>query len=235
MIRFLHTNDLHGRLTSANCAPLASARLRSDLYFDTGDCIKTGNLGIPLSQEPVWNLLADLDCSASTIGNRETHILEGAFQSKIKGLRHPLLCGNLRRRDGSFPLQRSLIVEAKGLRVGILAVSVAMVTTKMKTQAASAFLWDQPIETAINLALELRPEVDLVIALTHIGFNCDKKLAESTENIDIIFGGHSHTVLEQPIQVGKAWIAQGGSHAHYFGEYEWSDGVLNGGLVPWSS
>lgn len=45
-------------------------------------------------------------------------------------------------------------------------------------------------------AAELRQNNDLVIALTHIGFSEDQKLAQSSSNIDLIVGGHSHTILE---------------------------------------
>jgi 2',3'-cyclic-nucleotide 2'-phosphodiesterase (5'-nucleotidase family) len=49
---------------------------------------------------------------------------------------------------------------------------------------------------ANSVANSLRERNDLVIALTHIGFKEDQKLAESSTNIDLIVGGHSHTRLE---------------------------------------
>lgn len=212
---------------------LLAERAKSDLYFDTGDAIKTGNLGVPLKPEPVWGLLARAQCDASVIGNRETHILEGVFTAKTAGSSHPVLCANLKRRDGSRPLAGSLVIERKGVRVGVLGVSVPMVTERMATQSASAFLWDPPIETASRLCEELRPGVDLLVALTHIGHSQDLKLAAACPTIDAIFGGHSHSVLQQPEKVGTTWICQGGSHARFVGQYEWIDGELRGGLVPW--
>ena len=232
-LRILHTNDLHGKLTPDIVGPLQIARDSADFYFDSGDCIKTGNLGLPLSQEPVWALLHKLNCTASTIGNRETHVLEGAFQAKIAGSSHPVLCANMRRRDGTLPLGRSLTLESAGLKIGVFGVSVPMVTEKMASKVASAFLWDQPSEIAKNLCHELRPTVDLLIALTHIGYPKDVALAQSCPEIDIILGGHSHTVIQEPVREGKTWICQGGSHARFFGLYEWDDGTLTGGLVPW--
>lgn len=233
-LRILHTNDLHGRLTSENKAPLAEARRNTDLYFDTGDCIKTGNLGMPLGKEPVWAILSELDCTASVIGNRETHILEPPFEAKLAGAGHPVLCANMRRRDGTLPLARSLVLDLNGLKVGVFGVSVPMVTDRMASKVASAFLWDQPVDVARTLCHDLRPNVDLLIALTHIGFPKDVALAEACPEIDVIFGGHSHTVLEEPRSVGKTWICQGGSHAHYFGLYEWDSDRFSGRLDPWT-
>ena len=221
---------MHGTLTPERAASLAAVRHGFDLYFDSGDAIKAGNLAIPLRPEAVWGHLADLDCIASVLGNRETHVVEAAFRAKLAGHRHPVLCGNLREKDGTRPLPRTLELEIGGLRIGVLSVMVPMVTERMKTQAASRYLWDPPIATAAELAEELRPRVDLLIALTHIGHRQDRELAAQVPAIDVILGGHSHTVLETPERVGDTWIAQGGSHCRFRGEYRWDGRVLEGGL-----
>lgn len=209
------------------------ARLKSELgaiYLDSGDCIKTGNLGVPLRPEPAWDRLARAGCDASVLGNRETHVLPAAFEAKLRGARHPLLCGNLRTKDGGRPLPRTLRLDRNGLKIGVLSVMLPMVTERMSTKAASAYLWDPPLETARSLAAELRGACDLVIALTHIGHRQDRLLAEACPEIDVILGGHSHTVLEQPERVGRTWVCQGGSHGRFIGVYSWGDGALTGGL-----
>lgn len=56
-------------------------------------------------------------------------------------------------------------------------------------------------------------DIDLTIALTHIGFESDIELAKmlnSEWGVDMILGGHSHTVLEQPEVVNDILIAQAG-------------------------
>jgi len=232
-IRILHTNDMHGTLTPTVFSVLVELRNDAHLYFDSGDAIKTGNLGIPLKPEPVWPLLERLNCTASLLGNRETHILESAFKAKLAGASHPILCANLRKKDGSYPLPRLLKLEVNGYKVGVIGVMVPMVTEQMATKSASAYLWDQPIPTACQLAEELRSEVDLLICLTHIGHRQDLDLAAKCQSIDVILGGHSHTVLPEPVHVGKVAICQGGSHNKYAGVYEWSpEHGLVGGPEP---
>jgi len=231
-LRILHTNDFHGNLDERRFDALVQLRENVNVYFDNGDAIKTGNLGIPLREEPVWKLLDALRCTASVLGNRETHVLESAFQAKLKGATHPILCANLRRKDGSRPLPSHLIVEAAGIRVGIVGVMVAMVTERMKTRGASAYLWDDPIATAVALGPELRPQVDVLIALTHVGVRQDERLAATTDLYDLILGGHSHTVLEEPLVVNGTPILQAGSHGRFAGLYEWDGGKLDARLVP---
>jgi 5'-nucleotidase len=230
-LTFLHTNDWHGTLDDRLEAALAQWRREADLFFDTGDAIKAGNLGVPLRPESVWPRLARLNCTASVIGNRETHVLESAFQAKLSGVSHPVLCANLRRKDGSRPLPANLLLEVCGLRVAVFGVSVPMVTERMKTAFASTFLWDPPLEVAKAQIADLRPKADLLIALTHIGYRQDRALAE-LGGVDIILGGHSHTVLSTPEKVGNTYIAQGGSHGRFVGRYEWDGKVLTGGLLP---
>jgi len=207
---------------------IAELRAQADVYFDTGDAIKTGNLGVPMKAAPIWDTLYQLRCDAGVLGNRETHVWPGPFEAKLAGAKHPILCANLRKKDGTFPLPRTLVLERNATRIGLVGVMVPIVTARMKTQAASAYLWDSPIAVAVELGNQLRQEVDLLIGLTHIGNREDLKLAE-TGVFDILLGGHSHTVLAEPQKVGRTWICQGGSHSRYVGLYRW-DGKLSGAL-----
>jgi 5'-nucleotidase len=232
MINILHTNDFHGTLTDQRVDQLRPMREAADLYFDTGDAIRAGNLSIPLSPEAAWPRLASLNCSASVLGNRESHPIEAAFLAKLAGVSHPILCANLRRKDGSSPFPESIVLSVGSIRVGVFGVMVPIVTERMASRAVSAYIWDQPIPTAQRVVAALRPSVDLLIALTHIGYGRDRELAEAVPGIDIILGGHSHTVLNEPIRVNDTEICQGGSHARYVGVYHWDNGTLSGGLVP---
>jgi 2',3'-cyclic-nucleotide 2'-phosphodiesterase (5'-nucleotidase family) len=231
VLRILHTNDFHGTLDDAREAFLKTLRKDSDLYFDTGDVVRSGNLAIPMRPEPAWPRLAKLDCTASVPGNRESHPLEAGFKAKLAGRTHPMICANLIAKSGNAPLPSSLIVSVRGIRIGLVGVMVAIVTKGMATQGASAYLWDPPISSAVQHGESLRGQVDALFALTHIGFTQDQKLAE-TGVFDAVFGGHSHTVLDQPVKVGRTWIAQGGSHGRFVGQYEWDERGLHGGLVP---
>lgn len=225
-LRILHTGDFHGRLDDARFGRLRPLRADADLYFDSGDLIATGNLGVPLRPDPAWGFLARLGCDASVPGNREVHVLRGAFEAKLAGATHPVLCANLRDRDPARPAPlpgHRVIVLPKG-RVGVFGVMVPMVTDRMATKAASAYRWDSPLEVARVQAAALRPEVDCLIALTHIGYRQDVALAEAVPELDLILGGHSHTVLEAPVRVGDVWIGHTGSHGRFAGRYRWESG-----------
>jgi 2',3'-cyclic-nucleotide 2'-phosphodiesterase (5'-nucleotidase family) len=231
-LRFLHTNDLHGALTDCAVEQLRALRRDVDLYFDSGDCVKAGNLGVSLGGDPVWEKLHTAGCDVGTIGNRESHPLARAFRTKVAGAKHVLLCANLRDRSGHLVLSDRLTVRIGEVRVGIFGVMVPMVTRRMAAARASSYLWEDPVVSAEAVVAELRRDHDVVIGITHIGLKRDLVLAERVGGVDILFGGHSHSVLGHPIRVGSCWICQGGSHARYVGRYEYDLGsrTLTGGL-----
>ena len=66
-------------------------------------------------------------------------------------------------------------------------------------------------------------DIDFTILLTHIGFEEDKRLAALLDpawGVDLIIGGHSHTVLEQPALVNDILIAQAGVGTKQVGRFD---------------
>ncbi|MBL8068704.1 MAG: metallophosphoesterase [Armatimonadetes bacterium] len=227
-LTILHTNDLHGKLTAGRLDFLKQLRPAADLFFDCGDCIKSGNLAIPLGPDPVWPMLADAGITASVPGNRESHVLESVVRVKTGGAVHPILCSNWFRNDGSPVFQGPTLLDAGGFRIGVFGVMVPMVTESMATRRASQFVWGSPIPAAVEAAKQLRPDCDLLVALTHIGYGQDQKLLAAAPQIDLVLGGHSHTVLE-----GPGNIRQTGSHGRFIGRYVWDGGLVSAELIPW--
>lgn len=232
-IKILHTNDFHGKLTAETLPQLVTLREMCDLYFDCGDSIKSGNLAIPIKPDPVWPLLQKAGVTATVPGNRESHILNSVVQTKLSGATHPILCSNWFRRDGTLFLQNELLLEKNGIKIGVFGVMVPMVTDRMASRHTSQFLWTQPIPAAQAQAQKIRPQVDLLICLSHIGLTQDRRLAEASPEIDLILGGHSHSVLAEPVIIGNTAICQTGSHARFMGKYIWDGSLQSYELIPW--
>ena len=68
-----------------------------------------------------------------------------------------------------------------------------------------------------------KDDIDLTILLTHIGFDSDIALAKMLKRewgVDMIIGGHSHTVLDHPKKVNKILIAQAGVGTNQIGRFD---------------
>jgi sulfur-oxidizing protein SoxB len=63
---------------------------------------------------------------------------------------------------------------------------------------------------------EVRAEgADLVVVLSHNGFDVDKKMASVVNGIDVILSGHTHDALPEPVLVGETIIVATGSNGKF--------------------
>jgi 2',3'-cyclic-nucleotide 2'-phosphodiesterase (5'-nucleotidase family) len=224
-LHVFHTNDFHNSLGDSGVARIQGAVAALDgapyLLLDAGDAIKAGNVGVNPFGEPILGRMSALGYHAMTMGNREFHVWQSALETKINRAQFPILCANIRPRGAhSLPVQPNLTLTAGGLSVTVFGLTVPMVTERMKVATLSAFVFDDPVAAAKRQVSELRGSSDVLIALTHIGLTQDERLAREVSGIDLIIGGHSHSVLEEPRFVNGTPIVQAGWHARYYGHAE---------------
>lgn len=63
---------------------------------------------------------------------------------------------------------------------------------------------------------EVRAEgAELVVLLSHNGFDVDKKMAGIVSGIDVILSGHTHDALPEPVLVGETIIVASGSNGKF--------------------
>ncbi len=56
---------------------------------------------------------------------------------------------------------------------------------------------------------------ELVVCLSHNGFDVDKKMASRVQGIDVILAGHTHDALPEPVLVGETIIIASGSNGKF--------------------
>lgn len=63
---------------------------------------------------------------------------------------------------------------------------------------------------------EVRTEgVDLVVCLSHNGFDVDKKMASRVKGIDVILTGHTHDAVPEPVLIGETILIASGSNGKF--------------------
>ena len=165
-----------------------------------------------------------IGCDAQNVGDNDLaegkeYLLERADESNF-----PFISANLIDTASANPLFEPYVIkEVDGLRIGIFG----LITHRAKLSTPDLLI-DDPYETAKRVVSELKEKCDLVIALTHLGVNDDKKLAQQVPGINIIVGGHSSSKLETPLRVNDTVILQAYLQGRYLGRLDLT--IRNGSL-----
>jgi len=223
-ITIWHTNDMHGRMSAETAERLRRLRegTPDSLLLDAGDAVAAGNVTWRL-KEPIFELMRLAGYDAMALGNREFHLWQVGFAAKLRDSPHPVLCANLASQPRPLPgaLRSSIVVElGSGLTVGILGLTVPMVTSAMVVSRLSHYVFEDPIAAGRREAAALRGRCNVLVALTHLGVKRDRELLVAAPEIDLIVGGHSHTPLYEPMQEAGRWIVQSEPFARTVGRVE---------------
>lgn len=132
-----------------------------------------------------------------------------------------------------YGIQDYVILERGGISYGIFGL---MGEEADSNAPMSGMEFEPTVEAAqrtvaaIQAELEQSSNPSLIICLSHSGTDGkgkgeDYELAKAVDGIDLIISGHTHTVLEEPIQVGNTLIVSAGEYTSYLGSLtlSWSE------------
>ncbi len=187
------------------------ARAGRVLHLDGGDCFQGAPVFNFYSGEAEIRSLSAMGADAMIIANHEFD--HGALNLGIQlqqWANFPVLVANYKLEDPSQPgasplgtvVQPYTTFDLDGLRVAVIG---------MGNLSSLSSIYDQPNRLGV-LPLKtsevmqfyidlLRPVVDLIVVVTHLGLEVDQRMIEQTEGIDIVLGGHNHIVLQPPKRV----------------------------------
>lgn len=241
-LTIIHTNDTHAMLDNIARRATAIEGLRKEsrnaLLLDAGD-VFSGSLFFTK-----YKGLADLyfmnmlHYDAMTFGNHEFDKTSKVLANFVRKANFPLLTSNIdfsKDNDlGSLVNDKikamktgvivpSVIKEINGEQIGIIAVTTA--DTRLLSSPASTIRFDDVVESAqAEIDSLVEKGITKIIALTHVGFEEDQRMAKELENLDIIVGGHSHTVVIEPVMIcngnNKTLIVQAGAQSEFLGKLD---------------
>lgn len=109
------------------------------------------------------------------------------------------------------------IIQRGNKKIGIIGIINKNIFRYYPKEVQESIDVSDPVSTVKSYVKKLRKKVDVLIVLTHQGFEDDKKLAEAVSGIDVIIGSHSQTVLTSPEVKNKTLITQTGKNGYYMG------------------
>jgi 5'-nucleotidase len=224
-ITILHTNDVHSHIDAfpkshssfpnlgglARRASLVEKIRRENpntLLLDAGDIFQGTPYFNFYGGELEFKLMSLLKYDAATIGNHD-------FDNGIDGLYSQLPHANFELLSANYDFSNTIlnghvkhykICTLNNLKIGIYGLGIALkglVTEKLYKE--TQYLDPYELATDIETKLKEEEKCDLVICLSHLGYNYksenrphDLKLASKTRYTDLIIGGHTHTFLDKP-------------------------------------
>ncbi len=189
---------------------LGRERARADrvLHLDSGDCFQGAPIFNFYSGEPEVRSVSLLGTDAEVIGNHEFD--RGAINVARQYQRwsnFPLLAANYKFDDQTLPnatlintvLTPFTVFNREGLKIAVIGMgNISTLTSVFDQPNKTGILPLSTIETAQGYVDLLRPSVDLIVMLTHLGLEVDQRMVRGTTGIDIVLGGHNHIVINPP-------------------------------------
>lgn len=227
-ITILHTNDVHSHIDPfpadhTNYPNMGGVARRATLVenirkenpntllFDAGDIFQGTPYFNFYGGELEFKLMSMLKYDAATIGNHD-------FDNGIDGLAAQLPHASFEFLSANYDFRNTILdghvkpfrtYLRDGIKIGVFGLGIELNGLVTKSLYRETVYLD-PMEIAQEISAKLKSEekCDLVICLSHLGYEYknpqkpdDLKVAEQTENIDLIIGGHTHTFLERPTLV----------------------------------
>jgi 2',3'-cyclic-nucleotide 2'-phosphodiesterase (5'-nucleotidase family) len=198
-------------------------RAEEDLVFlfDSGD-IFTGILSKLTEGAVPMEMMITMGYDAMALGNHEFEYGWESFAEQKHRMPFPVLGANIFYEDtGRRYAQPYTIVERDGFRIGVVGIMGQDARTAIIPSHVSGVDVRDPIPEVQEWVNKLKPEVDILLALTHQGktapmqtddeahieiqrgIEADYNMAGAVKGIDVLFGGHADAGTKEAIVHSK--------------------------------
>jgi 5'-nucleotidase len=259
-LTILHTNDTHshhepnsdgdgGAARQATVVAQIRSEVETTLLLDGGDRF-TGTLYHQQyrGQDNV-QIMNTLGYNAMTLGNHEFDDGDEVLAAFIDGLNFPVVTTNVDFSESEIlagKVQPYVVLDVNGEQVAIIGLVTP--DTPFLSSPGDALVFNRDLAGATQTAVDeiTAMGVNKIILVTHIGLDTDLEVAQNTTGVDIIVGGHSHTLFsntyvasqaEYPVETQNGSgepviIVQAGSNNTYLGRLD-VEFDANGTLTSW--
>ena len=240
-LTLLHSNDMHGDFLAeevdeqliggvsmlSGYVSKVREEEKNSIYCIAGDMFRGSVIDSEFRGISTIEIMNMLSPDVVTIGNHEIDYGISHLLFLEKCAKFPIINANLHITTNNARLFKSHhIIEIDGMRILFIGVLTDTVVSMARKEAFIGGLVDvcdavAEVERICNAYNSL--DIDCTVLLTHIGFEEDKILASQLDpslGVDIIIGGHSHTLLEKPEIVNGILIAQAGIGTDQIGRFD---------------
>lgn len=160
---------------------------------------KNGEFVETYKGKAIFSLMNDWNIDIATLGNHEFDFGEDFTLQSLKYCKFPIVITNIDYLPKKSPnCHKEYIIEKNGYKIGFLGLITEELNgyRNYEVSIPNIKLDEDVISSTQKAVDDLIKKTDLVIVLSHLGLEEDKKLASQVSGIDIICGGHSHDKTE---------------------------------------
>jgi 5'-nucleotidase / UDP-sugar diphosphatase len=240
-LTILHINDFHGRILpdaendpkrpvagAAHLVAMVKAERAKNptgtLLLSAGDMFQGSPESNLFHGAPVIEMMNELKFDAMALGNHEFDWGIGVLNGMRRKAAFPFLSANVVNDKGFLmPGMRAYrIVQRNKAKVAVIGVTTQETGYTTKPDNVKDVVFLNPESVVPRLIKEVRAQgATVVVVLSHLGLDADKRLAANVRGIDVIVGGHSHTEIPKPLKAeNNTIIVQAGAYGAYLGILE---------------
>ncbi|WP_171177535.1 bifunctional UDP-sugar hydrolase/5'-nucleotidase [Ruegeria sp. HKCCA4633] len=255
-LTILHTNDIHSRIESINKYDSTCdaedeaegkcfggvARLKTIvdsrrdaladqnvLLLDAGDPFQGSLFYTTYKGSAEAEFMEAIGYDVMAVGNHEFDDGPEGLASFIETVSFPVISGNLDLSSSAElkgKVENHVVLDVGGQKVGIIS-ALATDTVETSSPGKDVVFQDEIESLKADVAALQDEGVNIIIALNHVGLAKDLEIAEQVPGLDIVVGGHSHTLLSNtqegaagayPTMVGDVPVVQAYAYSKYLGE-----------------
>ena len=227
----LHTNNTNGALENCYCPdhPLGSIEKRSlyindfinsnprTIVLDAGDFFTMSKK--LLKDSLVCEAYATIPYDGILLGDQELTRDENFLNDVLPKLESSIILSNLEAPSFSF-VRKYKVIKRGGLSIGVIGILGGNAMKYYPKDIRDSIVLTDPASTVNEIVKRIRPRTDVIILLSHQGFDQDQVLAKSLKGVNIILGAHSQTVPKEPVIINDILISQAGREGYYVGLIE---------------
>jgi len=240
MVDYVDLARTYGRLGGLDRTATLIKAIRAErgdnnvLLLDGGDTWQGSYTALKTNGQDMVDCMALLKPEAM-VGHWEFTLGTDRVLEIIDSMAYPFLASNIVDTDWEEPVFESTAFYDKG------DTRVAVIGQAMPYTPIANPRWMFP-EWSFGLRTELLQEnvdkaradgAEVVVLLSHNGFDVDQKLATVVNGIDVILTGHTHDAVPTALNIGGTLVLSSGSHGKYLGRIDLE--VKNGKVTDYSS
>ena len=195
---------------------IRAERPDNTLLLDGGDTWQGSYTALKTNGQDMVDVMNALGVEAMT-GHWEFTYGTDRVNELIKKIEFPFLAGNIidtEWEESVFPSTQ--FFERGGIKIAV--IGQAFPYTPVANPRYMIPTWSFGIREKLlrDNVLKVRKEgAELVVLLSHNGFDVDRKLASRIGGIDVILTGHTHDAIPEAIRVGNTLLIASGSHGKF--------------------